>query len=105
MRFDMKARVLEDDFYTVQEVADKLRVSYQTVVREIRSGAMPGAKVGGQWRVSDSALRGYLEARAAFSPALREPPQMATQRGRPRRRRAPLRPRVKVILTEEVLST
>jgi excisionase family DNA binding protein len=101
----MKARVLEDDFYTVQEVADKLRVSYQTVIREIRAGGMPGVKVGGQWRVSDSALRCYLEARAAASPALREPPSDSTQRGRPRQRRAPLRPRTKPIVTEEALST
>lgn len=91
----MKASVLEEErFYTLQQVAEFLRVSYDTVVRCARSGDLAAFKVRGQWRVSDSALRCFLDsAYAEASPALREPPSDMTLRGKPRQRRAPIRPR------------
>jgi excisionase family DNA binding protein len=102
----MKPQVLEEDsFYTLRQVAEFLRVSYDTIARACRCGDLRAVKVRGQWRVSDSSLRSFLEsAYAAASPALREPPQTATLRGRERQRRAPLRPRP-TTLTKEAVST
>jgi excisionase family DNA binding protein len=46
---------------TVQWTALFLGISPLTVYRLLRSGKLKGSKVGGQWRISDEALRDYLE--------------------------------------------
>lgn len=43
------------------EVARYLAVSLPTLYRVLRSGRLRGIKVGGQWRVSDDAVRQFLE--------------------------------------------
>lgn len=42
--------------YCAAEVAELLGVHVKTVYRWFRSGALPGAKVGGTWRISAVAL-------------------------------------------------
>jgi|GEM_PF-7015624 len=49
--------------HTVPEVAVYLVVSIPTVYRFLRSGRLRAVKVGGQWRVSDEALRAFLRDR------------------------------------------
>lgn len=39
------------DFLTVEEVATELRLSDATIKRMLRSKAMPGYKIGGEWRI------------------------------------------------------
>jgi excisionase family DNA binding protein len=41
---------MELEILTPEEVAVLLRVDKETVYRNLRSGRLPGAKVGGQWR-------------------------------------------------------
>lgn len=42
-------------------VADYLGVSIPTVYRLLRNRKLEGVKVGGQWRISDEAVRRFLE--------------------------------------------
>lgn len=57
--------------YDVDEVAQILKVSRDTVWILLRRGLLPGRKVGGQWRVWDQQLEEYLRGR--WTPAQREP--------------------------------
>lgn len=47
--------------YTVQELANLLRLTPQTVRRFLKEGRIPARKVGGKWLVTEEALRAYLE--------------------------------------------
>lgn len=49
-----------DRLLTAEETAEHLRVSLRTALDLLRSDAIPAAKVGGQWRVSKSALDAFL---------------------------------------------
>lgn len=50
------------EFLTAQEVADRLRVSIQTIIRELKSGELKGSKVGNQWRIRKSDILKYLSS-------------------------------------------
>ena len=47
--------------FTVQEVAQSLRVHSRTVYSLIHQGELKAVKVGTQWRVPESALYGFIE--------------------------------------------
>ncbi len=47
---------MSDRFLDINEVSKLLRVSRETVYREVREGRLPGAKIGGQWRFSESSI-------------------------------------------------
>jgi excisionase family DNA binding protein len=49
--------------FTTQQVAEKLGVSAATVQDLLRSGELIGYKLKRQWRVLDSDLRAFLDAR------------------------------------------
>lgn len=55
-----------EEWLTVQEVADKLRVKAFTVRRAIRSGKLKAARIGGQsgYRISPQAVKEYMEERS-----------------------------------------
>lgn len=40
-----------DEFLTPEEAAALLKVHSQTIYRKLRSGQLPGARIGGQWRL------------------------------------------------------
>ena len=42
---------LDRSFYTVYEVADMMRIHWQTVLRMIRKGELPAKKYGRAWRI------------------------------------------------------
>ena len=42
--------MITKDVFTADEVAKYLRIHPYTVRRLVRSGKLPGSKVGGQWR-------------------------------------------------------
>lgn len=48
-------------FYTIEEVANLLRVSYLTVFRWIKAGKLPAYKVGKRHRIEISDLNNFLE--------------------------------------------
>lgn len=49
--------------FTIKEISDLLRVSPQTVLREIKAGALAAIKVGKRYKVEDSDLENYKEKR------------------------------------------
>lgn len=59
--------------YTVAEVAPALRVSRETVRRWIAAGVLDGFKVGGVFRVRESALSAFKRANSADGESSTEP--------------------------------
>ena len=53
----------QSDSFSVQEVADLMRVSSMTVYRLIKAGDLPAVRVGRSFRVRDSDVDAYLAAR------------------------------------------
>ena len=51
-------------FLTVAEVASMMRVSTMTVYRLIKSGELPAVRVGKGYRIRESELQRFLEARS-----------------------------------------
>lgn len=50
-----------DQFLTVQEVAELMRVSTMTVYRLIKAGDLPAARVGRSYRLRQAQVESYLE--------------------------------------------
>ncbi len=48
-------------FLTVEETAELLQVSRRTLQRMIHRNDLPAFKVGGQWRIHESALAKWLD--------------------------------------------
>lgn len=63
----------EGQVMTFREVVGFLRVSESTVYGLLRSGKLPGKKIGGQWRVWRPALEAYLEDRPTEPEAIASP--------------------------------
>jgi len=63
-----------DVVLTVEQVCAVLRISRPTCVKLLQSGALPGAKIAGQWRIDRDALRDCLreggDAQRAAAPAV-----------------------------------
>lgn len=47
-------------FLTIDEVAEKLKVSRRTVYEWVRAGKLEAVKVGSLWRISEQALQDFL---------------------------------------------
>jgi excisionase family DNA binding protein len=61
----MKETTLSEmDFLTSAEVADKLKLNQQVVVRKLQTGEIPGYKIGKDWRVAENQLLDWLESRS-----------------------------------------
>ncbi|NUM43398.1 MAG: helix-turn-helix domain-containing protein [Anaerolineales bacterium] len=52
----------------VREVADFLRLTETTVYNLLQKGTLPGKKIGGQWRISQTALTHWLDNAHAEGP-------------------------------------
>lgn len=52
---------LTDEYYTPQEVADLLKLHYNTIRRMIKSGELPAEKIGRQWRIRKADLEQLAE--------------------------------------------
>ncbi len=46
--------------YTVEEVAESLKVHTRTVYRMLERGELRGFKVGAAWRISDDVLQAFM---------------------------------------------
>ncbi|MBF0464238.1 MAG: helix-turn-helix domain-containing protein [Nitrospirae bacterium] len=55
------------EFYTLDEIAKMLRLSYITMYRLVEIGDIAASKVAGRWRITKSALQHYLESRHPFN--------------------------------------
>jgi excisionase family DNA binding protein len=51
-----------DDILGVDEAAVFLRVGPEAIYRQLRSGKMPGRKLGREWRISKRALVAWLSS-------------------------------------------
>jgi excisionase family DNA binding protein len=51
-----------DEFYTLEEVANRLKVSVKTVRQWIKTGQLKGIKAGKLWRVRSEDLDAFLTA-------------------------------------------
>ncbi len=54
---------LTDEYYSIQEVADKLKVAYLTVYRWIKARKLIAVKAGKQHRITKSDLEDFLAER------------------------------------------
>jgi len=50
-----------DEVFTLQEVADKLKVSVQSITKVVKSGKMKSVLVGRQYRITETFLNEYLQ--------------------------------------------
>lgn len=57
------------EIMNVEEVADLLRVSNQTVYNLVKSGKLPATKIGREWRFSRARILELLEGEAAVEGA------------------------------------
>ena len=56
-------QVVDETYYTLAEIAQKLKVSYRTVYRWVQAKGLSTYKLGSEWRVAESDLQGFLQAR------------------------------------------
>jgi excisionase family DNA binding protein len=76
-----------DEILTIPEVAKLLKIAEKTVYALAQKRALPGFKVGGQWRFSRSAINEWIDSRSRSS----EPPP--SQQGEDRSSSTQPRPR------------
>ena len=55
--------VVDETYYTLAEIAQRLKVSYRTVYRWVQAGELSAYKLGTEWRVAESDLQSFLQAR------------------------------------------
>ena len=49
-----------EDYYTPQEIAEKLKVDIRTIYRWVRENRIKAVKIGHFWRISESELNRIL---------------------------------------------
>ena len=52
---------MEHEFYTPQEVAQRLRLNVNTIYEYIRMGKLPAARFGNRYRITESDLTQFVE--------------------------------------------
>ncbi|MGB9825529.1 MAG: helix-turn-helix domain-containing protein [Desulfofundulus sp.] len=50
-----------ENYFTPQEISEKLKVDIRTVYRWIREGRLKAVKIGHFWRISESELNRLLQ--------------------------------------------
>lgn len=50
----------EENFYTIQEVADKLGYHHNTIRKAIKSGKLKAIKMKKEWRITETSLKDFL---------------------------------------------
>lgn len=51
----------EKEFYTAQELADKLRVNIMTIYRYIKAGKLKAYKIGKEFRIDKEQFNKFLD--------------------------------------------
>jgi len=52
----------EKEYFTAQEVADKLRVNVMTIYRYIKSGKLEAYKIGKDFRIKESEYQKFINS-------------------------------------------
>lgn len=52
--------MVDKTYYTVQEVADLLKLHWQSVLTYIKSGKLEAVKLGKGYRISETALQKFI---------------------------------------------
>jgi excisionase family DNA binding protein len=52
---------MEKDFYTAQELADKLRVNVMTIYRYIKAKKLKAHKIGKEFRIDKTEFNSFLK--------------------------------------------
>ncbi|SFH40392.1 DNA binding domain-containing protein, excisionase family [Desulfotomaculum arcticum] len=50
-----------ENYYTPQEVSDKLKLNVRTLYKWIREGKLNAVKLGDVWRIPESALQEFIK--------------------------------------------
>jgi excisionase family DNA binding protein len=58
---DHMTQPYQEEYFTPEEVAQKLKVSLRTIKSHLISGRLKGVKVGRLWRIRASDLEAFLE--------------------------------------------
>ena len=53
--------ILNDEFYTIEEVAQMLKVHHTTIRRAIKNGRLKAFKIGKKWLISRDTLNNLKE--------------------------------------------
>lgn len=53
--------MIQEEYYSIEEVAKLLKVAYLTVYRWIRSGQLQSFKAGKQYRIKKDTLQKFIE--------------------------------------------
>lgn len=56
--------IRDTEFLTTAEVAEKLKLNPQVVLRKLNNGDLPGYKIGRDWRIADHELWEWLQKQA-----------------------------------------
>jgi len=56
-------QTVEETYFTVEEVAERLKVSHMTVYRWIKTGSLGAYKLGGEFRITEGDIDQFLEER------------------------------------------
>jgi putative resolvase len=56
-------QTVEERYFTVEEVAERLKVSHMTVYRWIKAGKLGAYKIGGEFRLAEGDIERFLQAR------------------------------------------
>lgn len=52
----------KEKYYTIEEVAEMLRVAYMTVYRWIKAGKLGAIKAGKQYRISEKCVNDFINS-------------------------------------------
>lgn len=50
------------EVYTIEECSEILKVTKRTIYKYVKEGSLRASKVGRDWRITDAALRAFLES-------------------------------------------
>lgn len=51
-----------DKFLTIAEVAERLKLTPQTIYKMIKDKALPAIRVGSQWRIPEERIQQWIES-------------------------------------------
>ncbi len=53
---------MKEEFFTAQELADKLKLNVMTIYRYIKSGKLIAYKIGKEFRISEKDFNSFIKA-------------------------------------------
>ena len=54
-----------DQYLSIEEISQRLRISPETVRRWVRAGELPAVKIARQWRIAETEIKEYLAGHQA----------------------------------------